>query len=351
MITLNNTYSPVLLLPDAPGVPGLVFRNFQGERDFPAMVDTYNAASRANREDHVISVETITNDYTHLTHCDPYRDVLIAEIDGEMAAYSRVTWWVEQATQIHIYQSFGFVCPQWRRHGLGRAMLHFNQRRLCEIARDEGHNKQSETQRFFEAYSSNFQPGSQALLESEGYTPVRWGYMMVRPDLENIPDLPLPAGLEVRPVTADQYRQIWDAAQEAFRDHWGYVEPSEEDYQSWLGNKEFQPELWQVAWDKEYDNGAGAVAGMILNYVDHDQNQVIGRKRGWTESISVRRPWRRRGLARALLARSLKMHRDLGMTEAALGVDADNPNGARQLYESMGFQTIRIHTTYRKPMD
>ena len=63
---------------------------------------------------------------------------------------------------------------------------------------------------------------------------------------------------------------------------------------------------------------------MILNYIDPDENETYRRKRGWTENICVRRPYRRQGLARALLARSLKMHRDLGMAETALGVDAEN---------------------------
>ena len=89
---------------------------------------------------------------------------------------------------------------------------------------------------------------------------------------------------------------------------------------------------------------------MVLNFVNHEENQEYDRKRGYTESICVRRPWRRRGLAKALIARSFKVIKDLGMTEAALGVDTENPNGALQLYKSMGFQVAKQHTTYRKPL-
>jgi mycothiol synthase len=351
MTTLTHNPVNELTLPDAPSIPGLHFRNYQGESDLPAMLQTINAANQFDQEERVVSLKEITNTYSHLTNCDPYQDVLIAEVDGEMVAYSRVAWWIEQATRHYIYQSFGFIIPEWRRKGLGRAMLHHNQRRLHDIASLAKANNPPETRCFLEAFATNFQPGTQALIESEGYTPIRWGYMMTRPDLENIPDLPMPEGLEVRPVSPEQYRQVWDASQEAFRDHWGYVQPSEEDYQSWLGSKEFQPELWQVAWESDFANGTGEIAGMILNFIDQEVNETLGKKRGWTEAISVRRPWRRLGLARALLARSLKMHRDLGMHETCLGVDADNPNGARQLYESMGYQTVRINTTYRKPIE
>jgi ribosomal protein S18 acetylase RimI-like enzyme len=45
------------------------------------------------------------------------------------------------------------------------------------------------------------------------------------------------------------------------------------------------------------------------------------------------------------------LHKELGMTEAALGVDAQNPNGALALYESMGFRAVRRVTTYRKLLD
>jgi ribosomal protein S18 acetylase RimI-like enzyme len=43
--------------------------------------------------------------------------------------------------------------------------------------------------------------------------------------------------------------------------------------------------------------------------------------------------------------------KDHGMTEAALAVDAENISGALKLYESMGFQTVKRHTTFRKPLD
>ena len=60
-------------------------------------------------------------------------------------------------------------------------------------------------------------------------------------------------------------------------------------------------------------------------------------RRGWLQSVFTRRPWRRRGLATALIARSLVVLRERGQTSAALGVDADNPSGALGLYEGLGF--------------
>ena len=96
---------------------------------------------------------------------------------------------------------------------------------------------------------------------------------------------------------------------------------------------------------------ADQVAGMVLNFIDARENEEYGRKRGYTQSISVRRPWRRRGLARSLIAQSFHLLRDLGMEEAALGVDTQNLSEAFRLYEGLGFKKVKRWTDYRKPLE
>jgi ribosomal protein S18 acetylase RimI-like enzyme len=186
--------------------------------------------------------------------------------------------------------------------------------------------------------------GLENLLKDEGYEPVRYEFHMQTPDLDHIPPALMPEGLEVRPAKPEHYKAVWEGSVEAFRDHWGATEQEAEDFESWISHPMNQPDLWVVAWDGDQ------VAGSILNYVNHEYNTRAGRKVGYTEAITVRRPWRKRGLARALLARSMKMHKDLGMTQTALGVDTQNPSGALRLYESMGYQVISQSTTYRKQL-
>jgi ribosomal protein S18 acetylase RimI-like enzyme len=99
-----------------------------------------------------------------------------------------------------------------------------------------------------------------------------------------------------------------------------------------------------VAWDGDQ------IAGQIRGYINTDENERFGLKRGWVENISVRRPWRRRGLARALISATIEGLRERGMTEAALGVDTQNVTGALHLYESVGFRPVSKSTTYRKAM-
>ena len=92
------------------------------------------------------------------------------------------------------------------------------------------------------------------------------------------------------------------------------------------------------------------VAGQVKPWIDAEQNATQGRRRGFTEFISVGKPWRRRGLARALIARSLAAQKEQGMTESALGVDSENWSGATRVYEECGFRVVKQHTVYRKPL-
>ncbi|MEJ2349481.1 MAG: GNAT family N-acetyltransferase [Anaerolineales bacterium] len=332
-----------ITLEHAPEIPGLVFRAFQGQSDYPHILALINAAKSEDDLERSDSLEDVTNYYTHLHNCDPYEDMLFAEVDGDVVAYSRVEWNLSKDGEwlgFHI----NFMHPAWRRKGIGRTMLRYNESRLRQIAArqlEDGELRAS-TPLFFDVYTADSEAGKEALLLNEGYQAVRHEYSMVRPLSEPIQVTSMPEGLEVRRARPEHYRRIWDASQEAFRDHWGFIPAPEEEYQRWLNESIFGPTLWKVAWDGEQ------VAGMVLNFINERENEEFERQRGYTEAISVRRPWRRRGLARALLTRSLKMFKDMGMTEAALGVDTQNLSGALRLYENVGFRAVRRETIYRK---
>jgi ribosomal protein S18 acetylase RimI-like enzyme len=145
-------------------------------------------------------------------------------------------------------------------------------------------------------------------------------------------------------VSEDQLRAIWEADVDAFRDHWGYVEPTETSYAQFLAFPYNDLTLWKVAWDDE------GVAGQVRSYIDKAQNEEHGLRRGWTEFISTSRRWRRRGVARALIVESIRELAARGMTDVALGVHTENPNGAFDLYAVLGYEVVATWTTYRKPL-
>jgi ribosomal protein S18 acetylase RimI-like enzyme len=78
---------------------------------------------------------------------------------------------------------------------------------------------------------------------------------------------------------------------------------------------------------------------------------MFDRPRGWIARVSVRRPWRRRGIASALTAAGLRALRERGMTSAQLGVDSENPTGALGVYERLGFAVAERATTFRRPLE
>ncbi len=337
---ITTTMTDSVALPDAPAIPGLTFRKFRGEPDFPGIVAVFDASKEMDGLDFTTTLDDVRRDYEHLVNCDPYRDVLIAEINGEMIAYSRVYW--DHLDDGHwTYSWFGLLKPAWRRKGIGTAMVRYGERCLREIAAQHP----SDGPKVFERGAYVSEVGLVKLLENEGYQPVRYGFEMVRPTSEPIEVTPMPAGIQVHPVKKTDVPDVFAAMTEASRDHWGYRPINEEEIQFWMSHPIFNPSLWMVGW------AGDEVAGMVLNFIDEAENDEYHRKRGYTETICVRRPWRRQGLARSLLTQSIQMFIDMGMEETSLGVDTQNPNGALNLYQSVGYHVYKRHIMYRKSLD
>jgi mycothiol synthase len=329
-------------VPEAPAISGLAFRRMRLPDDLEAIASLFNATNQADAIEDRSDAEGLAQWYAHASTWDPLEDVLLAEVDGALVAYGKVHW-VEDTDGGRNYATWGSVHPAWRRRGLGRAIHTANKRRLRQIA--AGHELPAGTERRFDSWCAETQLGAIALLEEEGFTIARYFFEMLRPNLDEIVEFPLPEGLEVRPVRPEDHRAIWAADLEAFADHWGGIDTSEETFQRFFSGPEFEPELWRVAWDGDQ------VAGQVNNVVMREFNEQTGGRRGLLAGVSVRRPWRGRGLARALVSQSLVAFRERGMTDAVLGVDADNPTGALGVYTDNGFVVHQRERAYRKPFD
>ena len=343
---VDRSVVETIAIPEAPAIPGLLFRGFRGEPDYANILAVIEGSKKADQVERSDTLEDVTNYYSHLNNCDPYKDMLFIEVDGKVVGYTRVEWFVN-SEQEWLGFNLAFLLPEWRREGLGRVMLRFNERRLREIAAEQikDGTLAADAARYLETYADDGEVGKKALFLDEGYEAVRYGFDMVRPLSDPVEVTPLPEGIEVRPAQPEHYHAIWDAAEEAFRDHWNSVPGTETDYQRFLVSPIFDPDLWKVGWEGDQ------VAGSVLNFLNTDENEEYQRKRGYTEGISVRRLWRKRGLATALITRSMKMFKEMGMTEAALAVDAQNLSGALRLYESVGFRQVKQSATYRKELE
>ena len=330
-----------MYIKNAPQIDGLTFRSYAGLKDCTVITEITNASNQADNIDMFYTVEGVENNFKRLQRTDPARDIVFVEIDNQPVGFGRCRW-DKELTGDYTYDFYLYMKPEGRLPGLSEALIDYFIDRLYKISEDHP----ADAPKYLQARASNHQPWMIEMIETLDFEPIRYEFEMSRPCSQPVEVTPLPEGIEVRQPTPEQYRQVWEAESEAFRDHWGYTEPTEENYQWWLNFPFFDEkrELWRVAWEGE------EVVGMVLNFIDHPENEQAGRKRGYTEFISVRRPWRRKGVARALLTRSIKMFQEMGMEETSLGVDAKNPNGALQLYESVGYHEYERTTIYRREM-
>jgi len=326
----------------APPIPGLRFRTYRGPADAAALVAVDNAELAADGVDELYTAEDLASELEHASNEVPSLDLVVAEVHGTPVAHARRRW--RDRDGVRVYEHLGRVHPAWRRRGLGRALLRHQASELRTLAAAQGFPGELA----LGSWTDERCLGAVALLEAEGYRPVRWYVEMVRASIDPIPDGPAADGvLIVAPDPGDR-RLLLDILaneDEAFRDHWGHHPTSGEEMAGILADPSCDPGLWRVAWDGR------EIAGAVRPMVFAEENEHFGRRRVWIDRLSVRRPWRRRGIGRALLVASLASARERGLTSAALGVDMDNTTGALGLYERLGFVRAGGMVAYRKPFE
>ncbi|MFL7793811.1 MAG: N-acetyltransferase family protein, partial [Anaerolineae bacterium] len=156
----------------------------------------------------------------------------------------------------------------------------------------------------------------------------------------------LPEGITIRHFRRDEEaRALVHALRDAFEDHWGYVEqPFEEEYATWLTamyeDPAFDETLWFVAIADD------EIVGLTQCYDICAEGPQVGA----VEVLGVRRLWRRRGIALALLHRSFGGLYRRGKTTVVLGVDAQNLTGALWLYEKAGMRVQYRIDRYEKEL-
>jgi mycothiol synthase len=328
-------------LPDAAPVarlPGVRYRMFRDHSDIERLSDLLKASNRHDEIPWLPTVSNLRSELENRTSIDPARDILLAEIDDRLVGMTGIERVIRDGASV--YEMWASVLPEVRRRGLGSSLLDWTIAR----ARQRAELEDSGLAVTVAGDAEDQEIGHRALLHRAGFEAVRHFFLMRRPTLDDVPDAPLPDGLEIRPVAEDQLRSILTAEFEAFEDHWGNRERSEDSYAVTLSRPELDTSLWVVAWD------GNEIAGVVEKWIWAEENEELGVKRGWLERISVRRPWRRRGLARAITAESLVRLREAGMIEGMLGVDSENPRGALGLYECLGFEIHSRSAAYRRPL-
>jgi mycothiol synthase len=177
---------------------------------------------------------------------------------------------------------------------------------------------------------------AQELFADRGYREVRH-YFTMRIDFDRDLEEPSwPAGFTVATFRPEDARAVHSALNEAFAEEWGWHSmPFEEWREHRIEAPHTDLSLWFLAWE------GTEVAGVARCEDKRDGG-------GWIGAIGVRKPWRGRGVGRALLLHAFGEFRRRGEPHVGLGVDAENPTGATRLYESVGMRTINEDVIFEK---
>jgi mycothiol synthase len=250
------------------------------------------------------------------------------DADGVLRAYACLEARPGDETTQRVFV-MGGVHPLSRGAGIGRALVAWMTRRAKDIL--EASDKDVPGR--IAAYLEDTSPSHWHLYEAAGYQANRF-YSNLRRDLrEPVRHPELDGGLRIVPWSEELDDAVRLAHNDAFRDHWG-SEPATPE--SWAqGRSMFAPGWSFVALDDSA--GTPDVAAYLLSGRYEQDWPVAGYSSGYIETLGVRRQYRGRKLAVALLGAAMEAYKASGMEYAELDVDTDNPSGAFGLYSTLGF--------------
>jgi ribosomal protein S18 acetylase RimI-like enzyme len=269
------------------------------------------------------------------------------DADGVPRAYARLTK-NRDGAKAH---GFCAVDPQWQRRGVGSALLSWLEARTRQrFAEDSGGENAGAGSGSagpvprLRMFIEQKQQHQCALLEESGYEVVRYYNEMHRPLTAPLPDAPLDHGLELVPMEPDLSEAVRLAHNRVFADHWG-SEPRDEEAWGFVVNDPLaRPDLSAVV----LVSSTGEVVGYQLASHDPEAAVTRGFTEGYTDLLGVRREFRRRGIAQALLADAMRRFAAAGMDKASLDVDSENPTGAMALYRKMGYAPVNTSLAWDK---
>lgn len=225
---------------------------------------------------------------------------------------------------------FGGVHPGWRDKRIGRQLLAWQLRQAREWYRHT--HKPGFGPLTVQVDVDEKLTVRRDLYERSGLLPKQWySDMHCRFADAEPPEAPAPDGIRLILYDARYADQTRKAHNEAFAGLWGAQEVHPVQWEESLSRASARPEWSWLAFDGD------EVVGYAMNCAHPQDWAAQGFSEGWTDRLGVRPGYRGRGIAKALLAASMRTFRAADLEGAGLGVDSDNPTGAVGLYRALGY--------------
>ena len=296
--------------------------------DAAAVTEVLDAMQRAEPVDEVYGEQDVIEEMTA-----PGVDLGRASIgifdDDRLVAFGwlRVSppspaWKAQQLAGVH---------PDYVGRGIGRLILRQLEAKAVEVRDLDAPGLPGELKIWLDPE----RPRTVALVAAAGYETWRYFFRM-RCDLHNpIPDLPAPADTVIRRYRPGDDEAVRLVSNASFADHWGSTPMDRERWRAdYADSSSFRPEhSWVAVLDDE-------VVAFVMTSEFEAESLQRGYPTGYIARVGTARDARGRGIAGALLARTLRGLAAAGYRYAELGVDADSPTGAGRLYQRAGFVTI-----------
>jgi ribosomal protein S18 acetylase RimI-like enzyme len=263
---------------------------------------------------------------------------LVFAPNGELAGY--IEAWTVIKPPVHPW-IWGRVDPQYEGKGIGTWMMHWAEEHVLRVLPEVPEEFR------FAPQVSTYREAEKAkrLFEKFGYRYFRSSYHMYIEFIEPVPAVEFPAGITLRTYHPEADAEAtYRAQRDAWRDHFGYIEPPFEEgltrFKHFWSQEGFDPNFMFLAMDG--DEIAGICLCTPFSFED--------REMGWVGTLGVRREWRKRGIGLALLRHSFHKFYERGLRKAGLGVDAQNLTGALRLYENAGMHVHQTFDRYEKEL-
>ncbi len=249
-----------------------------------------------------------------------------ADIWGFLPPFVRVNTWAR-------------VHPNYKNRGIGWALNKWAESRSIELTQ----KAEKDLQTFTVSYINVEEKESIQLLTDLGAKPVRYSWVMEADIPESLVTMNATTNFTIRPISPDEYFNIYLLKEETFNDHWGHIDTTEEE-----GWKEFQSEHLQ---DPNYDPElwfAAEINGVLAGFIFGNKSTPFGDDYGWVSILGVKREYRKSGIGKALLLHFFQAIKDKGSKRVGLSVDTDSLTGASKLYESVGLRVIEKYVRLEK---